>query len=72
LAVWRPAARTGHSTRLGDAYGYFSRCRRADFHRHVGLDDILGGGFDPDRMYLVEAPRARARRRWRFSSSSMA
>ena len=19
-----------------------------------GLDDILGGGFDPDRMYLVE------------------
>lgn len=35
----------------------------------VGLDDILGGGFDPDRVYLIEGRvRGPERRRWRCNS----
>ncbi len=33
----------------------------AHFDGRRGLDNILGGGLDPNRMYLYEGSRARAR-----------
>ena len=59
LKVWQFGAGGRHLSVISQALGTRLMSTVADVGGRIstgmsGLDDILGGGFDPDRLYLVE------------------